>query len=138
MNVCKLSLHFQVWTRKYSHTLKAESYLVGMFWTPSPGDSISVALRKLLQRDKRESQAIHKFETKGSGSLNKQRPGITEFTPFICTSAIWNQSCFPVHFVSYSSCLLKTQKIFSFHTFRVQLSAIPQSMEFSRPEYWSG
>ena len=67
---------------------------------------------------------------------SEQRPGITEFTPFICTSAIWNQSCFLVHFVSYSSCLLKTQEIFSFHTFRVQLSAIPQSMEFSRPEYW--
>ena len=71
MTVCKLSLHFQVWTKIYSHILKAELfYFVAMFWTPSPGDSISVALRQLLQRSRRESQAIHKFATKGAGSLN--------------------------------------------------------------------
>ena len=36
---------------KNSHNLKVESflfYLVGMLRTPSPGDSISVALKKLL------------------------------------------------------------------------------------------
>ena len=37
-------------TKKYSHTLKVELfYLVWMFRTSNPGDSISVALRKLLQ-----------------------------------------------------------------------------------------
>ena len=44
--------------------------MVGMFTTPSLGDSISVTLRKLLQGGKRESQAVHKFATKGAGSLN--------------------------------------------------------------------
>ena len=41
-----------------------------MFRTLSPGDSISVFLRKLLQRGRRGSQAIYKFATKGAGSLN--------------------------------------------------------------------
>ena len=45
-------------------------YLVGMCRTPSPGDSISVALRNLIQGAKRGSQAIYKFATKGAGSLN--------------------------------------------------------------------
>ena len=45
-------------------------YLVGMFRTQSPGDSISVALRKLLQGGRKGSQAIYKFSTKGAGSLN--------------------------------------------------------------------
>ena len=43
---------------------------MGMFKTLSPGDSISVALRKLLQGGRRGSQAIYKFATKGAGSLN--------------------------------------------------------------------
>ena len=47
-------------------------YVVGMFTTPSLGDSISVTLRKLLQGGKRESQAVHKFATKGAGSLNSK------------------------------------------------------------------
>ena len=52
-------------TKKYSHNVKVESYffLVGMFRTPSPGDSISVALRKLLQGGRRGSLAIYKFAT---------------------------------------------------------------------------
>ena len=37
-----------------------------MFRTPSPGNSISVVLRKLLQGSRRGSQAIQKFATKGS------------------------------------------------------------------------
>ena len=41
-----------------------------MFRTPSPGDSISVALRKLLQGGRRGSQATYKFATKRAGSLN--------------------------------------------------------------------
>ena len=45
-------------------------YLVGMFRTPSPGDSILVALRKLLQGGRKVSQAVYKFATKGTGSLN--------------------------------------------------------------------
>ena len=36
----------------------------------SPGDRISVALRKLLQGCGRGSQAIYKFATKGAGPLN--------------------------------------------------------------------
>ena len=35
-----------------------------MFRTLSPGNSISVALRKLLQGGQRENQAIYKFATK--------------------------------------------------------------------------
>ena len=43
---------------------------MGMFRTPSLGDSISVALRKVLQRGRRGTQALYKFATKGAGSLN--------------------------------------------------------------------
>ena len=38
--------------------------------TPSLGDSISAALRKLLQGGRRGSQAINKFATKEADSLN--------------------------------------------------------------------
>ena len=41
-----------------------------MFRTQSPGDNISVALRKLLQGGRRGSQAIYKFAAKEAGSLN--------------------------------------------------------------------
>ena len=41
-----------------------------MFRTMSLGDSISVALRKLLQGGRRWSQAIYKLAKKGAGSLN--------------------------------------------------------------------
>ena len=44
--------------------------MVGIFRTSSRGDSISVALRKLLQGDREGSQAVYKFATKGAGSLN--------------------------------------------------------------------
>ena len=44
--------------------------MVGMCRTPGPGDSISIALRKLLQGGRRGSQAIYKFATKRAGSLN--------------------------------------------------------------------
>ena len=74
--------------------------------TQSPGDSISVALRKLLQGGGRGSQAVYKFATKGAGGLNSkdemsseatehsaygrmQASGLTEFTPFTCPSAVW-------------------------------------------------
>ena len=43
-----------------------------MFITPRLGDSISVALTKLLQRGRRGSQAIYKFAKKGAGSLNSK------------------------------------------------------------------
>ena len=43
---------------------------MGMFRTLSPGDSISVALRKLLQGGRRESQAMYKFATIEAGVLN--------------------------------------------------------------------
>ena len=41
-----------------------------MLRTPSPGGSISVALRKLLPRGKGGSQATYKSATKRAGSLN--------------------------------------------------------------------
>ena len=41
-----------------------------MFTTPSLGDHISVALRKLLQEGKRGSQATDTFATKGADSLS--------------------------------------------------------------------
>lgn len=41
-----------------------------MFRTPSPGDSVSVALRKPFQEGRRGSPAIYKFATEGTGSLN--------------------------------------------------------------------
>jgi len=99
-----LALHLTMWvnklsTKKYSHSLKAELFdLGGMFRTLSPRDSISVALRK------RSKEAIDKFATKGAASPNwtwrsgigvyakMQASGLTEFTPFICTSAVWGQS----------------------------------------------
>ena len=43
-----------------------------IFRTQSPGDSISVALRKLLQGSGRGSQAIYKFAAKGAGSPNSK------------------------------------------------------------------
>ena len=58
-------------SKNYTHNLKVELfYLVEMFRTPSLGDSISVALRKLLQGGRRGSQATNKFVTKGAGNLN--------------------------------------------------------------------
>ena len=44
--------------------------MVGMFRTLSQADSISVALRKLLQRRQEGTQAVYKFATKGAGGLN--------------------------------------------------------------------
>ena len=44
--------------------------MVGMFRTPSLGDTISVALRKLLQGGGGGSQAVYKFATKRVDSLN--------------------------------------------------------------------
>ena len=90
------------------------SYCVGMLRTRSLGDSISVALRKLLQGGGRGSQAVYKFATKGAGCLNvkdqvsregtehslygrMQASGLTEFTPFVCTSVAWGQTYFFVH-----------------------------------------
>ena len=45
-------------------------YLVGVFRTQSLGVNISVALRKLLQRGERWTQATYKFVKKEAGSLN--------------------------------------------------------------------
>ena len=43
---------------------------MGIFRALSLGDSISVALRKLLQGGRRGSQVIYKFAAEGAGSLN--------------------------------------------------------------------
>ena len=45
-------------------------YMVGMFRNPSPGDSISLALRKLLKGGRMGIQATYKFAIKAAGSLN--------------------------------------------------------------------
>ena len=58
-------------SKNYTHSLKVELfYLVKTFRSPSLGDSISVALRKLLQGGRRGSQATNKFVTKGADNLN--------------------------------------------------------------------
>ena len=66
-----------------------------MFRTPSPGDSISVALRKLLQGGRRGSQATYKFATKRAGSLNikDQVSGHLAFSVWEDTS-LWTQNSF--------------------------------------------
>ena len=43
-----------------------------MFRTPSLGDNVSVALRKLPPGGRSESQAIYKFATKEAGRLNSK------------------------------------------------------------------
>ena len=60
-------------TKKYSHHLVSEVfYWVGVLRTRSPGDSITVALRKPLQGGGRGSQAVYKFATKGAGGLKSK------------------------------------------------------------------
>ena len=52
-----------------------------MYKTPSLGDSITVALRKLLQGGRRGCQAIYKFAAKGADSLNiKDQYQVKEFS----------------------------------------------------------
>ena len=92
--------------------------MVGMFRTLGPGDSISVALKKLLQGGRRGSQATCKFATKAAGTLNIKdqvsNQGIwhsvygkmqaPRLTYFICISAIWGESCF---LAQLASCIPK-------------------------------
>ena len=62
-----------VLTENYSQPESRELFnLVGTFRTPSPGDGISVALRKLLQGCRRGSQAVYKSAQKGAGHLNSK------------------------------------------------------------------
>ena len=65
--------------------------MVGRFRTPSLGDSISVALRKLLQGGMRGSLAIYKFATKGAGHLNI-RTQVSELRNLAFTARRSNQS----------------------------------------------
>ena len=58
--------------------------MVGIFRTPSQGDSISGALRKLLQGGWRGSQATHKFATKGADSLNIKDQGCVKELGVLC------------------------------------------------------
>ena len=60
---CRLKIYTQCESRELF-------YFVGMFRTLSPGDSISIAWRKLLQGGGRGSKATYMFATKGAGSLN--------------------------------------------------------------------
>ena len=60
-------------TKKYNHNMKVELFhLVGMLRSLSPGDSISVALRKLLLGGRRGSQVIYKFVTGSSQPEHKR------------------------------------------------------------------
>ena len=60
--------------RNISNNLKVESFFI--WWEclgpqdGGRGNSISVALRKLLQGGRKGSQAVYKFATKGAVSLN--------------------------------------------------------------------
>ena len=93
----------------YSHSESRELfYMVGMFKTLSPGHSISVALRKLLHGgrgtlgyiqvcSKGSRQSEHQRSDIKSRNLHSiyekmQASGLTEFIPFVCTSAIWGPS----------------------------------------------
>ena len=88
------------WSRKELDTTERLNWteLNWMFRTPSPGDSISVALRKPLQRGRRGSQAIDEFATKGAGSLNiKMRYQVRE------CGILWMGRCNPLGSLNYNS-----------------------------------
>ena len=91
-------------------------YLVGMFRTPSLGEGISVAPRKLFQGGRGKSGYIQVCN-KGSRQSEHQRSGfkwrnLTFYVredaslwahwihSFLRTSAIWGQSCFLAHLAS--------------------------------------
>ena len=105
-------------TKKYSHNLKVEGYFIWWEclgpWAPS--DSISRALRKLLQGGRSKSGYIQVCN-KGSRQSEHGRSGTklrnlafyvrADVSPwahripsFICTSAVWGQSCFLIHLAS--------------------------------------
>lgn len=62
-------------TKKYSHNLKKAILFDGNVRTLSPRNSISVALRKLRQEDRRESDYIQVCNKESSQSEH-QRSGI--------------------------------------------------------------
>ena len=82
-----------------------------MFRTLSPGDSISTALRKLLQEGRRGKSGYIQVCNKGGRQSGLQRSGIklrnlasyvwedaasglTELISFICTVALWGPALF--------------------------------------------
>ena len=99
--------------------------MVGMFRTPSSGDSISGALRKLLQEGRKGSQAVCKLATKRASSLNiadqipslgsqhslygkMQASGLTDFILFTLTKLSGAKSCFLLRFKEWqmaASCI---------------------------------
>ena len=97
------------WLKKYSHNLKVESYFIcRMFRTPSQGDSISVALRKLLQGGRgkvwlylsllQREQAVWtsniRYQVKEFSILyGKMQSSQNPFLSY--ASAIWGQILFP-------------------------------------------
>ena len=99
-------------SKNYTHSLKVELfYLVKTFRTPSLGDSISVALRKLLQGGWRGSQTIFKFATNEEGSLNiKIRYHVKEFS-FLCMGR-----CKPLGSLNYSFHVHLSYFLFPFPT----------------------
>ena len=102
-----MNFQLQMSTKKYSQTESRD--LVGMFRTPSLGNSTSVALRKLLQggrshciqvcnKGNRQSERqILGFKLRNSAFFVWEHASLWVhwIQSFICTSAIWGQSCSP-------------------------------------------
>ena len=101
-------------TRKYSQNLIELFYLVEMLRTLSPGDGISVALRKLLQGGRAGESAYIQVCSKGSRQSEHQRSGVKlrNVAFYVWEDAsLWThwiqsfhtqlsclgQPCFPVH-----------------------------------------
>ena len=100
-----------------------------MLRTPRPGGSISIALRKLLQGGRRESQNIYKFATKGAGSLNIKdycyvnklgKPGIQLGN--LVFFYVWEDASFWAHW------------IYSFHVYFSNLGQI-LSLDYLHPQF---
>ena len=127
-------------------------YLVGIFRTSSPGDSISnnperTAPRRWGQVGGAESQVTQKFETKGRQSEHqkvflwskenqvfgtfpfsmygkRQESGLTGIIPFVCISAIWaNIPCFSSVLTVGSGCSLMAARSQVLFCFLVPLRA---------------
>ena len=113
----------------------------------SPGDSISVVLKKLLQGGRSGSQAIHEFATEGAGLSEQQRSGIKEF------SILRMGRCKPQgslnSFLSYAPQLPEANPVFFFtllpnagmHPSSSAINsgiAVPNGLQFWEPSFTFG
>ena len=101
-------------------------YLVGMLKMRSPGERISVALRKLLQGGGKESQAVYMFATTDQAIWTlKIKYQVKEF------SLLCMERCKPLgslnSFLSYASQLSGAKSCFLFHL----VSCIPPALQLS-------